>query len=80
MACYNWFLIHHGDRRRGGRMRSGRCSSGVRGSPSVIPRPCLTKSVLFVMTRSSQLCFSRPGNRLVSLWSMGLMHDMLGVT
>ena len=76
MASYNWFLIHHGDGHRGGRMRSGRHDSGVHGGPSVIPCPYLTKSASSVMTRSSQLCFSRPSNGLVSLRSLGSMHDM----
>ena len=77
MASYNWFMIHHGDRRRGGGMHSGRRANGVRGGLGVIPCPYLTKSASFVMAQSSQICFSRSGNGLVSLRSLGLMHDML---
>ena len=48
----------------------------VHASP---PRPYMTKSESFAMTRFSQLYLTRPGNQLVCFWFSGSMHDMPGV-
>ena len=61
-------------------MGKRRCGIGVRGSPCVIPRPYLTKSVSSAMTGSSQLCLIWSGNGLVDLHSLSSLYDMLGVT
>ena len=49
MASYNWFLIHHGDGRRGSKVCSRSHGSEVRDSPRVTLHLYLTKSKAMVM-------------------------------
>ena len=69
-------MIHHGDGRRGDKMRSEKHYSKVCGSPRVTPCPCLIKFVSSMMTQSSQFYLTRSDNELISFQYLGLMYDM----
>ena len=61
-------------------MHCGRCGSGVRGRPCILPRLYLTKSVSLTTIGSAQLYLIWLGNGLIGLRSSSSMYDMLGVT